>query len=336
MEGKGEKAGTQRLAWADLARGFCMMAILLFHTEKYYAGEEIIPYALYVDNVLITFFFISGYLFHNPQKAFSVPHKLLSILRGIIIPYFIFTAVIALPKAFVHDDTSLAETYADVLTGHASWFVAALAVAQVVFAFYVKISGHRPMALAWMCALPYFIMAATYHLVDNERWTSTNFWCWHNALLMLPFICAGYLFRRHSQWMTLIKRPWAIILMLISEIILKYWIYSHSLLMTLQPIHISSFTLLLVDGLIGCLLIIAVCHWLPRIKWVEWTGAHSLVYYFICGGIPLLVTRVLTTIGRPYEDNYLNIIIAFILVYAISSAFSFFILSFKKIFKISE
>ena len=335
MEGKGEKAGTQRLAWADLARGFCMMAILLFHTEKYYAGEEIIPYALYVDNVLITFFFISGYLFHNPQKAFSVPHKLLSILRGIIIPYFIFTAVIALPKAFVHDDTSLAETYADVLTGHASWFVAALAVAQVVFAFYVKISRHRPKALAWMCALPYLIIATTYHLVDSERWTSTNFWCWHNALLMLPFICAGYLFRRHSQWMTLIKRPWAIILMLISEIILKYWIHSHSLFMTLQPIHIDSFTLLLIDGLIGCLLIIAVCHWLPRIKWVEWTGAHSLVYYFICGGIPLLVTRVLTTIGRPYEDNYLNIIIAFILVYAISSAFSFFILSFKKIFKIS-
>jgi fucose 4-O-acetylase-like acetyltransferase len=336
MEGKGEKAGTQRLAWADLARGFCMMAILLFHTEKYYAGEEIIPYALYVDNVLITFFFISGYLFHNPQKAFSVPHKLLSILRGIIIPYFIFTAVIALPKAFVHDDTSLAETYADVLTGHASWFVAALAVAQVVFAFYVKISRYRPMALAWMCALPYLIIATTYHLVDSERWTSTNFWCWHNALLMLPFICAGYLFRRHSQWMTLIKRPCAIILMLISEVILKYWIHSHSLFMTLQPIHIDSFTLLLIDGLIGCLLIIAVCHWLPRIKWVEWTGAHSLVYYFICGGIPLLVTRVLTTIGRPYEDNYLNIIIAFILVYAISSAFSFFILSFKKILKISE
>lgn len=336
MEGKEEKAVTQRLAWADLARGFCMMAILLFHTEKYYAGEEIIPYALYVDNVLITFFFISGYLFHNPQKAFSVPHKLLSILRGIIIPYFIFTAVIALPKAFVHDDTSLAETYADVLTGHASWFVAALAVAQVVFALYVKISGHRPMVLAWMCALPYLIMAAVYHLVDSERWTSTNFWCWHNALLMLPFICAGYLFRRHSQWMNLIKRPWAIILMLISEVILKYWIYSHSLFMTLQPIHIDSFTLLLIDGLIGCLLIIAVCHWLPRIKWVEWTGAHSLVYYFICGGIPLLVTRVLTTIGRPYEDNYLNIIIAFILVYAISSAFTFFILSFKKILKISE
>ena len=252
MEGKEEIVTTQRLAWADLARGFCMMAILLFHTEKYYAGEEIIPYALYVDNVLITFFFISGYLFHNPQNAFSVPHKLLSILRGIIIPYFIFTAVIALPKAFVHDDTSLAETYADVLTGHASWFVAALAVAQVVFAFYVKISD-RPMALAWMCALPYLIMAATYHLVDNEQWTSTNYWCWHNALLMLPFICAGYLFRRHSQWMTLIKRPWAIILMLISEVILKYWIYSHSLLMTLQPIHISSFTLLLIDGLIGCL-----------------------------------------------------------------------------------
>ena len=330
MEGT---ATSERLVWADLARGLCMMAILLFHTEKYYAGEEIIPYALYVDNVLITFFFISGYLFHNPKKAFSVPEKLLSILRGIIIPYFIFTAVIALPKAFVHDDTSLAETYTDVVTGHASWFVAALAVAQVVFAFFVHKFGNRPVALAWMCALPYLIMAATYHMLDNEKWDSTNLWCWHNALLMLPFICAGYLFRRHERWMALIQRPWSIIMMLVIELFIKYWVYSHSLLLTLQPIHVSSFALLLTDGLTGSLLIIAICHWLPRLQWVEWTGAHSLIYYFICGGVPLLVTRLLTIIGRPYQGNYLYIILAFVLVYAISSAFSFIILNFKKIKK---
>ncbi len=307
------------------------MAILLFHTEKYYAGEEIIPYALYVDNVLITFFFISGYLFHMPGKVFSLPKKLLSILRGIILPYFIFTAVIALPKAFAHADTTLAETYTDVLTGHASWFVAALAVSEVLFSFLVKRYGQLPTTLAWMCALPYLFIAASYHLADNDCWAATNLWCWHNALLMLPFICAGYLFRRQERWMRLIRRPWVILLMLLAEAGLKYAVWHDALYLTIQPIRVSSFALLLADGLTGTFIIIAICQCLPRIKWVEWTGAHSLVYYFICGGVPLLVTRALTAMGWPYQGNYLHVVIAFVLVYAFSSAFSFFILKFKNL-----
>ena len=322
-----------RLVWADRARGLCMIAILLFHTEKYYAGEEIIPYAFYVNNVLITFFFISGYLFSNPKKAFSVRHKLLSIVRGIILPYFAFTAVIALPKAFVHDDTTLVETYTDVFTGHASWFVAALAVAETIFAFLVGRWRKQPVILAVMCILPYFFMAAMYHLSDNDRWAATNLWCWHNAFLMLPFIFAGYLFRRHGEWLIFIQRPSAILCMVVAESIIKYMVWNHSLLLTCQPVHVSSFALLMTDGIVGCLLITAICHWLPRLRWMEWTGQHSLIYYFICGGVPLLVTRALTAIGYPYQDNYFLVIIAFLSVYAISSALSFFILNLKRLKK---
>ena len=320
-----------RLTWADRARGLCMMAILLFHTEKYYAGEEIIPYAFYVNNVLITFFFISGYLFNNPEKAFSVRHKLLSVLRGIILPYFIFTAVIALPKALVHDDTTLIDTYTDVLTGHASWFVAALAVAEVIFAPLVNKWGHRMMTLGVWCVLPYLIMAIAYHLLDNDRWSATNFWCWHNALLMMPFIFTGFVFRRHKEWMHLIQRPSIILLLVIIEAVIKCTVWKQSLLLTCQPIHVDSFILFFADGIIGSLIIISICHHLPRLRWMEWTGKHSLIYYFICGGVPLLVTRCLTICGYPYHNNYYMVIVAFMLVYVISTILSFFILLiFKK------
>ena len=39
-----------RIVWIDLLRGFCMMLILWFHTEVYYAGHTVIPYDLYVVN----------------------------------------------------------------------------------------------------------------------------------------------------------------------------------------------------------------------------------------------------------------------------------------------
>ena len=52
----------QRKIWIDNLRGFCMLAILLDHTEIYYTGENVIDYNLYVANVLIVFFMLSGYL----------------------------------------------------------------------------------------------------------------------------------------------------------------------------------------------------------------------------------------------------------------------------------
>jgi fucose 4-O-acetylase-like acetyltransferase len=73
------------------------MAILWFHTEMYYAGSDVTPYALYVGDVLATFFFLSGYLFLS-GKPFSAHSKMMTIVRRLIIPYFFFTLPFVLPS----------------------------------------------------------------------------------------------------------------------------------------------------------------------------------------------------------------------------------------------
>ena len=72
----------KRKIWIDLVRGFCMLAILVHHTEMYYVGEAIIDYRFFADNALCTFFFISGYLFYK-ETPFNLKYKLLSILKTI-------------------------------------------------------------------------------------------------------------------------------------------------------------------------------------------------------------------------------------------------------------
>ena len=79
----------QRKVWIDNLRGFCMLAILLDHTEIYYTGENVIDYNLYVANVLIVFFILSGYLMY--KTTFNIKHKLYSIFRTLFIPYIVFT-----------------------------------------------------------------------------------------------------------------------------------------------------------------------------------------------------------------------------------------------------
>ena len=121
----------KRKHWIDLLRGFCMVAILLDHTEIYYTGDNIIGYNYYVANVLVAFFFLSGYLFYK-DTPFSLQLKLKAIARYLLLPYFIFTTFIAIPKALAHG-FDIPETLFSVLTGQASWFIAALIVAEIVF-----------------------------------------------------------------------------------------------------------------------------------------------------------------------------------------------------------
>ena len=108
-----------------------MVAILLDHTEIYYTGDNIIGYNYYVANVLVAFFFLSGYLFYK-DTPFSLQLKLKAIARYLLLPYFIFTTFIAIPKALAHG-FDIPETLFSVLTGQASWFIAALIVAEIVF-----------------------------------------------------------------------------------------------------------------------------------------------------------------------------------------------------------
>lgn len=309
----------RRIAWIDRARGLGMIAILLFHTEKYYNGVEIIPYQLYVCNALITFFFVSGFLFTKPGKAFSLRHKLISIVKWMIIPYFVFTTILAFPKAFVHDDASLGEVMMRILNGHASWFIATLIVAEMLFGFILRWThGHRKKLLFW-CALPYLLIAFMYSFLEYGILTELNLWCWQNAFLMLIFLYLGYAYRNGWLGQKDSLRSNLILRLLIFALILKYVELQFNITLTLEPIHISSFTLLIIDGILCTQVIVGVCKMLPELRLIQWTGGHSLIYYFFCGAVPMGVAMSMQRCGIPYNGNYWLIIVALILVYVITS-----------------
>ena len=99
---------------------------------------------------------------------------------------------------------------------------------------------------------------------------------------------------------------------------IKVWEWKHDVEIIFYVVKIPSFLLFNVDTLISCLLVVAVCKVLPNVKvlaWLRWTGSHSLVFYFVCGGIPLLVSRVLPS----FNGNVLLFFLAFGLVWVFSA-----------------
>ena len=308
-----------RISWIDTIRGIAMMAILLFHTEVYCTGQGIIPYHIYVTNALIAFFFVSGFLFQHPEKKFSIQRKLMTILRKLVIPYFLFTLILAIPKALVHEDMSYAEVFVSIFTGKASWFVATLIIVELLFAIILLFFQHKKRIILIFSTLPYLLIAAAYHFLSSETLSSYNIWCWQNALLILPFIWMGYYFRNNKRLFERVTSKMVVPLLIVGVVILKYWEHQENIFLTMEPIIVNSFFILLLDGVMTTLFLVAICKFMPDILPITWTGSHSLVYYFFCGAVPTAVSIGLQKAGFIYEGQYWYIIIAFLLVYLMST-----------------
>lgn len=318
----------QRITWIDMARGLAMMAILLFHTEVYYTGDSLIPYGIYVEDALALFFFISGYLFAPPGRAFSARHKLLSVSRRLVVPYALFCLAMALPKAVAHGRAiDVGTVLKPILSGDASWFVAALVVAEVYYTGATAAArrmacghGARLAATTMLAIVPFAL-----HLwVGGQMWHTVL----GAAAMALVFMHAGHV----SAWIgrsDTVRKPalwhdgaarglWLPAVSAVALAALKVYENATDAHLVFYYIDISSYPLFMADCLLACVTVAAICRWLPG-RWlgaVCWTGRHSLPMYFLSGAIPFAVARVLPA----YNGCYLMVLVAFGMVWALAAA----------------
>lgn len=300
-----------------------MVAILLFHTEMYYAGYDIIPYSFYVENALAMFFFLSGYLFYKDNGTIHPKQKIFSIAVNLIIPYFIFTTLIALPKALAHgEEINILTLASEIILGEASWFIAALIVAEIIFSLLLWITRGRHIILIPVIIILTALAFAIGNL-ENANYNTYNFWHINEALLALLFLYLGYAYHQFEKSLT--PRIAYLVPLAACLIILKYIEYRYEWKMVMGPIVVTSIPTFLCDCIISCLLLTTLFKRISSFKFLSWTGSHCLVYYFICGGVPLLTAKIMTSIGLPYNDQYWRVALVFIIVYIVATAITWFI-----------
>lgn len=309
----------QRKIWIDNLRGFCMLAILLDHTEIYYAGHNVIDYNFYVVNALVIFFILSGYLMYKPSR-FNIRHKLYSIFRSLFVPYLVFTSLISIPKAIAHgNNIDFYHIAIDIITGQASWFVAALCVAELIFSAVIWITKGKNIGIL-TCGIG-GLLISIYLSTGNQSY----FWQLDNALQALFFLSLGFLYHRYEPLINIINTRLCTSLLFILLIGIKIYEYNLHMELLIWHIHITNYAIFLLDIFVCSLFMIQLFKSIPSIKWLSWTGSHSIVYYFFCGGIPLIVSKILYKINFNYNGNYFLIIIAFTLVYLFTTFFTYYI-----------
>ncbi len=301
-----------RLSWIDLLRGFCMLAILLFHTEIYYTGDTIIPYSLYVVNALTTFYCISGYLMYR-EESFSIIHKLKSIVRSLFIPYFIFTSLMAFPKVLVHQqDINIIQITGNILGGNASWFIATLIVAELLFIGIIYISKSRSVPIFTISCI-FFVFSVFLSKTDIY-----NFWHFKNGLMAVFYLSLGYLYHKYEKYFQNYKLV-TFVGSFILIIIIKGYVFSNQILLGLDTFNITSYFIFMIDTVVFTICLFSIAPFIPHISFVEWIGQHCIVFYFLCGGIPMLTSIAINKAGFTYHGNYMYVLLVYILVVLITT-----------------
>lgn len=105
-----------RVDWIDYGKGICIIFVVLYHTQVYYANQSEASF-IYTPFFLTLFFFISGFLSYS-QKKIDIRKELTSITRSLLLPYFIFTTIIWLPKTIYYGNKlDFMSYFVDVLEG---------------------------------------------------------------------------------------------------------------------------------------------------------------------------------------------------------------------------
>lgn len=306
----------KRKQWVDLLRGICMLAILLDHTELYYTGINIINYNVYVVNALVLFFVISGYLMYKEEK-FDIRKKMKSIFRTLLLPYLYFSLLISISKTLFYthsiDFTTILQ---QIILGQSSWFIAALCLAEIIFSIMIWTTRGKSSVLSTISCISFIF--SIYLSTRNQPYI----WQLDNSMQALLFLCMGYLYHKYESSFHSINPIQSLSLLAVLAIVIKIYEYINGVNMLIWPIHINHYPLFLIDIIICNLLMLLLVKIIPVnkwTKWIIWTGRHSIVYYFLCGGIPLMVSIFFEKINYNYNGNYLHVMIALILTYSLTT-----------------
>lgn len=280
-----------RMEWIDLIRGILMTFVFLYHSEVFYGNKH--SWSFLFEPIFLTgFFFISGYLFSSDWNKITIKHKWMQVLRGILIPYFIFMFVFLLPKiAILNYDWK--QTLNDIILLRASWFVIAIGVVQLIYSTIFLFSKN-----VWLIiTISVLFTIAGYGFVLMYRVLPDfilNSWILHSSsmsgclpacinlsFLSTPFFAFGLLYRKYENKYR-INASYLVGLMLLSIYLLAVCIDNYTIGSSLCFAACSSNNLLMVIiyFLLAMGALTAIGKKINNIRPLNYIGANTLLFYY--------------------------------------------------------
>lgn len=288
----------QRIQWVDIGKYICIMFVMMSHLES---GSERLT-KFYTPFFLAVFFFLSGYVYRQPESFRALVSKK---ARGLLVPWLCFSTFSLLLSRFANYDPSVSYlarfgwNLAQIRgMGDEIWFVTALFMAFLPFYFFVK--WQRPgWAMALMAAL--CGLSTVYGRYMPPLPWGSNRLPWHLEFVFQAgfWMLLGYDFKLYGEKTfdrlnTPVNRAglWMVYLLLI---------YGPDSAVFL--VRLREFPQLL--SVLGILAVVSVCKVMKSNRYIRFVGANTLTYFALHGWMYAAVQLIVKKCAGGYYEVWL-------------------------------
>ena len=284
---------SNRIAYIDLAKGFCISIVMLFHIRGIASHELPFEQVLFSSCMLPPFFFIAG-VFYNANIGFKT--FLIKKTNVLLIPFVFFylTTSVLIPNLLhyvfgMHFETVIGwpSLWAFIWPGEFPniplWFLWCLFVMEMLFFMFNAIIRHlssrhtKPLLL-----LSCFSVAMIGHIF--EEYFSTDFAYILKALQNLPFLCLGYITSEFTTHLQKILRRRKIFLFSIASLAVA----SLPMLILPLPSTMAGSIFYCLCGLAGSYFIISLSALINYLPLFNYLGRYSIIIVLTHG----LIVRI--------------------------------------------
>ena len=275
-----ETGGKTRLVWADQAKGFGIIAVVIGHTALEYGWWGTFIYSFHMP----LFFFLSGFFF-SWSPDLPAAEQIRKKVRTILVPYFVFAGLSYLyflaryhfGTPSYYEDLDVWQVFAGIFYSAGTrewmdfnlplWFLTCLFVTEMLFMAVRGLIRHKA---ALTAALAVFAIAGYLDGIYNPFKLP---WGIDVALTAVAFFGAGYLSKEAVR--RLLARPAAVRLALgLLFLVLNIAALTERMNVNMK-VHgqFYDFYFAAFCGILWCLLLSSVI----RSKALEYLGRHSLI-----------------------------------------------------------
>lgn len=304
---------SRRIEWIDNLRGFGILMVMLGHALTGGALKGLI-YSFHLP----VFFFASGYLF-NPLKYKSSLSFVKSRSRTLLVPYFVFSIVIILFRAFVilgknllvNSITSYNEVYNSLIgvvvqmrnTDYSGfcWFLALLFISQILLYYLVKISKSNYKYIILSLILLFVIGWAYIYFIGISL-------PWHidASFVSVFFVGLGFIVRNKAEIFSKITSIKLLPVYILINLICTYANYRLTgKIIDLYESSLGNPIFYILAGCSGTMACIIIVMRIPKNRLLEYMGKNSLTYYALHHKIFFYVLNpvILYVLGKTIGDN---------------------------------
>lgn len=276
----------QRIQFIDLAKGVCIILVVMFHIFLFYEEEMPIPYFFMAFRMPL-YFCLSGMFFksyggfvrfmiHKTNKLL-IPFTFFYLLTSVALPLCLFHlcgfSMEHYPNSGIKD--SLMAFYSNELFPNIPiWFLLCLFEMNILFFIFKELATRTKryfhLTLFAVCMLTGALgIYCSYHQINLYAYLDT-------ACTAIPFFYFGYMLRQQTQLLYPNKYDKYSILFVILSFIFIYK-YSGHIDLRINELRDVSFYMLYPCGILGVISILLIAKRINHIPFISYIGRYSII-----------------------------------------------------------